>query len=458
MNQTHYQCFKIFIASPGDVQTERHLAEETIKSINNTCRETLGLLVECLNWEALPPFAASPTQGGVQDIIIDRLVNQCNAFVLILNKRSGTVAPGWDVPNTQREIDAAFKLMQEGKNIMFLAYFRNLPPNADPGKEERKVRSLRQQLEQKELLYKPYDTPEDFRSRLTHDLYQTILSFMVSTSKRRALERFWQLGIPEGKDGPALAIIYPPLDRVYMYQETPDQIWLTRLVPHLVFEDFRAIQKIEKTLQLIGFKHYHSYSESTIPNDIDDMNRLCLCIPRNNYAFQQLAWYKNLIRFNFTKRMPQKEAVLSWNPLGSTEWFKISSPLNKYLQIQRQDCPGGNWTPEHGRIVAKDFAILARFTARRQRGPMVQGTLKDYFLAGIRGLGTWGAGWFIDRKYDELEKYTQNEDSTIQILLEVIYYNDRILDVRDVSNEPESYFRKENQSQTINQHIKNPTQ
>jgi hypothetical protein len=25
-----------------------------------------------------------------------------------------------------------------------------------------------------------------------------------------------------------------------------------------------------------------------------------------------------------------------------------------------------------------------------------------FFIAGIRGLGTWGAGWFIDRRADDL--------------------------------------------------------
>lgn len=85
---------------------------------------------------------------------------------------------------------------------------------------------------------------------------------------------------------------------------------------------------------------------------------------------------------------------------------------------------------------------------------MVEGTLKDYFLAGIRGLGTWGAGWFIDRRYNVFEQYAQHEDATIQLLLEVTYRNDRILDVRNVSDAPESYFSKEYNLRTIRQYIK----
>jgi len=85
---------------------------------------------------------------------------------------------------------------------------------------------------------------------------------------------------------------------------------------------------------------------------------------------------------------------------------------------------------------------------------MSYGKLKDYFLAGIRGLGTWGAGWFIDRRYHAIEKLCKGDDRDIQLLLEVTYRNEHVIDVRPVSHEPESYFRNEISVGTIRAVIK----
>ena len=183
-----------------------------------------------------------------------------------------------------------------------------------------------------------------------------------------------------------------------------------------------------------------------------DFNRLWLCLPRNLHAQHQLEVYKQRARFKFGPRQLDHETYICWRPPGSGE-FTIRSPLRKYLQVQRSQYAGGNWTNAHGRVFANDFAILARFSDGQDRVPMASGSLKDFFLAGIRGLGTWGAGWFIDRRYNALSEHITQDDGAIQLLLEVTYQNEQILDVRIVSDEPESYFRKENNMRTIRARI-----
>ena len=76
-------------------------------------------------------------------------------------------------------------------------------------------------------------------------------------------------------------------------------------------------------------------------------------------------------------------------------------------------------------------------------------------MAGIRGLGTWGAAWFIDRKYRDFFETDENENKPLQMLLEVTYQNEVIYNVRNVSYEPESYFKNENTLDTIKSYIKN---
>lgn len=85
---------------------------------------------------------------------------------------------------------------------------------------------------------------------------------------------------------------------------------------------------------------------------------------------------------------------------------------------------------------------------------MSEGTLKDFFFAGIRGLGTWGGGWFLDRRYDALRGPCEKENADVQFLLEVTYKDEQVLDVRDVSGEPEGYFQNENNIRTIRTRIR----
>lgn len=445
-----YQSLKIFISSPGDVLEERAIAEKVIEQVDRSCRDTLGVHVEAHTWTDLPPFASLP-ERTIQQVINDQL-RDCNAFLLILNKRYGSIEANQAISNTEREIELARKMFEEGSLSCFLSYFRDLPANEDPGSQEDRVRRLRADLfAQRKVLCRHYADPGGFREKFTHDLYCTILKLFVDDEKQKALKKFWRFGFRQGQVHPQLAILYPALDRTFMRQETPDQIWLKRLVPHVVFEDFKAMQKIEKALRLIGFRDFESFNISARPPDVEDQNRLWLCLPRNPHAQRQLEHYRERAWFSFGTRGPDHESYICWRSGGSKQ-FRVNSPLAKYLEIQRAQ-PGGDWQHEHGQVFAKDFAILARFSDRRKwRGPTT-GTLKDFFVAGIRGLGTWGAAWFIDRRYDALADGIAPDDTDIQLLLEVTYQNERILDVRPVSDEPESYFLEQNSRESIRAQI-----
>ena len=111
----------------------------------------------------------------------------------------------------------------------------------------------------------------------------------------------------------------------------------------------------------------------------------------------------------------------------------------------------GEWSSKLGKIIAKDYAIISRF---KDSETETQDTdyLHDYFFAGIRGLGTWGATRFIDRQYKYFIDY--EEDKNIQILLEITYRNGTIEEVKDVSDLPQSYFQGENSLEMINKNIK----
>lgn len=151
--------------------------------------------------------------------------------------------------------------------------------------------------------------------------------------------------------------------------------------------------------------------------------------------------HRNVANFLFNPRRGRREGNLIWNRINGNE-FKIHSPLTMYLKAQRGDAISDlNWSHRKSGIVAKDFAVLARFSCDSNDAPVRDGKLKDYFIAGVRGLGTWGAARYIDRNYREFRDIDPHED--FQRLLEVTYVDGNIQEVKDVSGETEAYFNKQ---------------
>lgn len=449
-----YEPLRVFLSFARDVREEVSLAEEIISKINARAREPLGLTLEATTWKEMPPITpAAP--NNIQDEINEKILD-CHIFVLVLYRRYGSSDQS-KKSNLEEEVELALKKLEEHKKIMFLAYFRELDQNRDPGPQEQRVIDFRERLRQRGVWFHEYTAPRDFADRLTHDLYETLLRYRFSTQKHKALNSFWSLGQSDRPLYAQLALIYPPVDRSYLKAEAPDHFWLKRLVPHLVFEDYKALQKIEKTLRLINFRRFRTFTVGDLPSELEFMNRVWLCWPRNQRALRELQRYtrphSDRARFHLVPARPNSSAKIHWrHSTASGSGLVVRSPLSKYLELQRRQHPGGEWNGELGRIVAKDYAILARFTDRERKEPTISSAhFKDYFFGGIRGLGTWGAGWFLDRRYSCFKGVGEDED--IQLLLEVTYRHARILEVRDVSSESESYFRKANSIREIRRTI-----
>jgi len=124
--------------------------------------------------------------------------------------------------------------------------------------------------------------------------------------------------------------------------------------------------------------------------------------------------------------------------------------MGEYLRRQRKKLDiKGDWNAQLGRVMVKDFAVLARLRRELADAPE---PLWDYFLAGVRGLGTWGAAWFVDREYKQLQRFDKAEN--IELLLEITYRDGRILEVADVSTKPPQYFLEANDPQVIEENIR----
>ena len=155
-----YQHYKVFISSPGDVAQEREMSEEVINAINRNIVDTLGVSLEVKRWENLPPQTPYLPEEQIQDML-NKIVEESNFFILILYKRYGTVDTGHNISNTEREINTILKTFELKPQIKILSYFRDIPPNDDPGTQEQKVKDLKKRLQDKGIFYKSYQTSLD---------------------------------------------------------------------------------------------------------------------------------------------------------------------------------------------------------------------------------------------------------------------------------------------------------
>ena len=440
-----YIVFRAFIASPGDVPTERHLAEETITKISRTVRDTVGAAIEAHKWEHLPPLTPKLAEERLQDVI-NREIEQCHFFILILNRRWGSVEPGHTLSNTEREIEAILNAYERDPTLQILAYFRELEPNADPGDQEVKVRQLRTRLETLGLAYRRYRDPSDFERLLTHDLYHVLLRIHLDPFKKQVFKNFWRFGETERPSDPRVAMFYPPINRGGLSDGGNPEYWLRRLTTQVAFEDYKAIQKIDRAFRFMGFSNYRVFPSTDAPPEHPWLNRVSLCLPRNRLGLEILR-ERSSRRFN-VQSADRPPVNIQWR--SGTRDIVVYSPMAEYLRRQRTTMEiRGEWHGQLSRIIAKDFAVLARL--QRRSGQPGQ-PLWDYFVSGIRGVGTWGAAWYVDHEFRQLQRFTRTED--IQLLLEITFRDGRIFKVTDVSDQPQEYFNHEMDVAAIDENIR----
>lgn len=443
-----YRFYRTFISSPGDVKKEREFAENAINKLSESVSETLHSYFKVEKWEKLPP---EYTEDSIQENL-NKLVRKCHFFILILNKRYGTIEAGHSKSNTEREIDTILDEKSNNGHKIILSYFKQNISNKDMGPQEEKVEDLKKRISKMNFVYKEYKTPNDFKEKITHDLINILLRIELSPRKKLALSNFWSFGKPDKHPLPKLSIIYPPVPRQMMAGIEETNFWENRLTPNLFFEDYKALYKIKKTLQFIGFSNFSVNSSYSIPSDIHYRNVVWVCMPRQPRAKESLEKYSDIKRFDFHPRKGNNEAFINWKSKNGDS-IRIKSPLKKYLTLQRKQLPASyEWNPHFGQVYAKDYAVVARFQNKSSKLYTDNNLLKEYFIAGIRGLGTWGATWFIDRMSNCFFEFDDKED--IQILLEITYLNETISFVEDVSDKSGKYFENENSITTIKKYIR----
>ncbi len=435
----------IFISSPSDVESERNSVHGVVEDINRTLGARLGVFLRVKDWKKFRAYGECPEE------LIEKQLQDCDLFIMIFSRRFGS-PPSSDShfqSGTEFEYEIARRLRERSthKRPEICAYFKQINDDTllnDPGPELQKVLDFKKKL-QHTVFYKEYTSSEVFPFQLKDHIIEWLFDIAEGTTdeKKEILKRFFDLGSTKENPVPNTIIVYPRSD-----QRIGDA---SHLLPYMILEDFQAIHKLTKCLNIAGYEHVHACSLDMYEKAREKhQNEIFLCLPRNKPAQDCLELHKER-RFGIERRDEngRKNWVILWKSKHG-ENIEVRSPQTMYLLNQRSRT-SSTWTNSPGRCFAVDFGIIARFNKISEVDPTDK--LKQFFVFGIRGLGTWGAAWFLDRRSEYLRDKVTEGTEIIQLLLKVTYCNNRITSVEDVSDCDQMYFANEMDPAVIDEKI-----
>lgn len=447
----------VFIASPSDVEAERSFAYEAVMNLSPIISKYYNYGLMPVSWTEFAPIASSDPNKVFQDRINQR-IEICGVFIGILYRRYGTnITKTRTISGTEEEFNIAIKNREK---LKILTYFRY--PNYKKIKNLDKqiinqldrLNTLKKYIESSGLAYQQYKKPSDFKNRIMLDILEAIMEIVTESSRCYSLKSFFKFNPQYRQSEPSVYICYPAIHKHHFSSAQSDYNWQKRLLPNVVYEDFKTVQKIQVALNFIGIIDNHAITISQPAAKMNPGNRIWLCIPRNELAQMKLKELSKQVRFKFVENK-KGERYIEWKNNNSDQ-VNIFSPLRKYLRFNSKRPAGMSaWKSEYGDIIARDYAIISRFVDKKFTGN--RGVpFYHYFFAGIRGLGTWGVGWYIDRLPEELSRLADEAPGEdIQALLEVTFKNNRIISVTDVSSEDQDYFDEQNSDSYIKNNISN---
>jgi hypothetical protein len=153
---------RVFLASAGDVEEERHLFREVLATLSSR----RGVRFTPLGWED----TLAVTGRRPQDVI-NGLVDQCDVFVAVFHRRWGQNAPEAvaNTSYTEEEFERALRRLGATGSPEIFCFFKHidLASLADPGEQLQKVLGLRRRLEEsRQVLYRTFGTAADFVTEL----------------------------------------------------------------------------------------------------------------------------------------------------------------------------------------------------------------------------------------------------------------------------------------------------
>lgn len=384
----------VFIASPADVSRERRLTESAIHVLAPRIARLFGVTLVPLLWEEFAPISSYDDSHPQMGIL--KRIQPFSIFVGILWNRCGTPVGTSKETGTELEFKHA---IDHRSTIAILSYFRKQTSASRARgilrKQQAQVNRLKQTLQKHNIVTRNYDSVSRFAKRILPDLMEACLELLISQEPKKIsdLYKFFKMGSHWRIGFRPLFIVYPPITDPGPGHPKPRIDWRERLLPHVIYEDFKAIQDIEEAMRLLGREYKTVTTDSPNLDMADAGDRVWVCVPRNVKAqrvLEQIENDGNQVRFHFYSRNMhgRPETCLKW--IQGPHTIEIRSPLGKYLRQSARPRGIAEWRPAFGHTYCRDYAVLARFKVSKDYKDKSSEYYYHYFVGGIRGLGTWG--------------------------------------------------------------------
>lgn len=161
---------RVFLASPSDLESERRASRTAVDEANRILA-SIGWFIELLGWEDRLPGFGRPQEQINQD------VDACDLFLGLLWRRWGEPTGEFD-SGFEEEVERARGRRKESDEPEIWIYFKKVDSDqrSDPGEQLRRVLAFRQQLiDEKELLFQQFETPDEWQGRLRESLLRHVL-------------------------------------------------------------------------------------------------------------------------------------------------------------------------------------------------------------------------------------------------------------------------------------------
>jgi hypothetical protein len=173
----------IFLASPGDVQTERRSVEQVVEELNRTVATEKGLVLQVVRWEndAFPGYGTD-----AQALINEQIAAMAKytLFVGIMWNRLGMPTPRAE-SGTVEEFERAVQARAQSGQPEIWFYFRQAAAKFDTPDQldqRKKVLALKEQVQAKGLPW-TYKSPSEFRDKFRNQMILWLNARAIQTLK-----------------------------------------------------------------------------------------------------------------------------------------------------------------------------------------------------------------------------------------------------------------------------------
>lgn len=242
--------YKVFIASPGGLETERNAFKECIDEYNVDQALPEKIMFEPVGWENVLAGVGRPQS------LINKELRKCDYCIVVLADRWGS-DPGENevgaTSGTEEEFRLAMKCFRDNDKPMsqVVVFFKAVPENqmSDPGVQLSKVLEFRKKIErEKTLMYETFSSIREFER-----LIKRYLGHWRRNSSDMEME------VLQSPVNPINELPTNPLEREIETSNNTEKAWLLAekgLLVDAEVEFSKIVVNSPKTLDLLSYSKF----------------------------------------------------------------------------------------------------------------------------------------------------------------------------------------------------------